>query len=109
MVAGDYYRLAVVSRYIHIVRHGDNALVIGLRHAELTVIVPFLHLAAEFYLIAFVASRLKPYVASFKPIIREFELPAVDYLLLKNSELIADRKSRRGKVVTRKAIKIAGG
>ena len=88
-------RVAVVAGDKHVVRHRCHGLIIALRGAEFPVFVhPFVDMSAEAHLDGLVLAGMQPHVAHFQPVVREFHLPAVNDLLLEDTELIADGEAR---------------
>ena len=75
-------------------RHCHHGLVAHLRRLELAVVHPFMNRSAEADLDSVVFSRVQPHVAQPQPVVREFDLPAVDDLLLEDAKLISDGKAR---------------
>ena len=73
-------------------------------------VAPFLaDAAAEMHLNFILFARHKPNIAQLQPVVGELHLPAVHDFLLKNTELIANGKTRAGIVERSQRVHIAGG
>ena len=101
--------IAVIAGDIHVIRHGHNGAVADLRDLEAVVVHPLADLAAELDLDGVVLAGLQPHVAHLEPVVREFHLPAVDDLLLEDTELIADGEAGHRVIHAGRGIHIAGG
>ena len=87
--------VTVVAGDEHVVRHGRDRLIVGLRGAEFAVLIhPFVDVSAEAHLDRLILARVQPHIAHFQPVVGELHLPAVNDLLLEDTELIPDREAR---------------
>ena len=100
---------AVIAGDEHIIRHRHNGAVILLIYPVFPVSVESADsLAAEFHRNRVVGARDKPHAAVRKPVVREFHLPAADYLLPEYTELVFYRKTGAGDVKPRRRVHVAG-
>ena len=81
---------AAVTGNIHIIRNGNNGVVIYMREVVILILPVFLNLPFKMYFYGFFRLWIQPNASAREPVIRQFCLPAVFQLLLENAVFIAD-------------------
>ena len=100
--------IAVVAGNIHIVRNSNNGAVVLVGNVVVLLIPVFLKLAVEMNFDGLIGLGNKPALAAGKPVIGKLCLPAVLYLLLEDTVLVADGVAHCRIAVGSKTVKVAG-
>ena len=81
---------AAIAGDIHIIRDGDNSVVVDMGDVVVRILPVFLDIALEVYFDRLVRLRIQPDAAARQPVVRFLGLPAVLQDLLEDTVLIAD-------------------